>query len=115
MVHRPVTVVAFSNPYVIREFGWVGSGYVASFGRGDAMERAAARGARQDAMPFQRSRAPIALPGFFNAGDGIAIARRPRHRQVPRRHRCSRCSTRGVRDSVFPGAIADRSATAPGS
>jgi beta-N-acetylhexosaminidase len=98
---RPVTVVAFSNPYIIREFGWV-SGYVASFGRGDAMERAAAR-ALAGRIPFQ-GHAPISLPGFFRAGDGIAITRPPAPASLEDSLRA--LLARGVRDSVFPGAIA---------
>jgi len=100
MVH-PTTVVAFSNPYVIREFGWVGS-YVATFGRGDAMERAAAR-SLVGRVPF-RGRAPIALPGFFNVGDGIVRE----DAQAPKSlaDTVQSLLDRAVRDSVFPGAIA---------
>lgn len=107
---RPVTVVAFSNPYVIREFGWI-SGYVAAFGRGDAMERAAAR-ALAGRIPFQ-GHAPISLPGFFRAGDGLA-AERTVARLVARQVATADALddslrtllANGVRDSVFPGAIA---------
>jgi len=98
---RPVTVVAFSNPYVLREFPWVNA-YVAAFGRGEAVERAAARtvAGRQ---PF-RGVAPISLPGFFAAGE-------TRVATVPAWAALVRDSTRAilaraVRDSVFPGGIA---------
>lgn len=98
---RPVTVVAFSNPYVIREFGWV-SGYVATYGRGDAVERAAAR-ALAGRAPF-RGRAPISLPGFFRAGDGVVAERDT----IPPTLEDSvrRILSGAVRDSIFPGAIA---------
>ena len=97
---RPVTVVAFSNPYVIREFAWV-SGYVATYGRGEAVERAAAR-ALAGRIPF-RGHAPISLPGFFSRGDGVAREERP----APSLQDSLRLLLdRAVRDSVFPGAIA---------
>ena len=100
-VSRPVTVVSFSNPYVIREFGWV-SGYVATFGRGDAMERAAAR-AVAGRIPFL-GHSPIALPGFFGTGDGA----RADAAAAPRSFEDSLQSIldRAVRDSVFPGGVA---------
>jgi CubicO group peptidase (beta-lactamase class C family) len=86
---------------VIREFGWVGS-YVATFGRGDAMERAAAR-ALVGRVPF-RGRPPIALPGFFNIGDGIVRE----EAQAPKTlaDTVQSLLDRAVHDSVFPGAIA---------
>jgi len=99
-ITRPVTVVSFSNPYVVREFGWV-SGYVATYGRGDAVERAAAR-ALTGRIPF-RGRAPIALPGFFQTGDGAARDTVPAPSLADSLHTIL---ARAVRDSAFPGAIA---------
>ncbi|MDH5233690.1 MAG: serine hydrolase [Gemmatimonadota bacterium] len=100
-VARPVTVVAFSNPYVLREFPWV-SGYVATFGRGEAVERAAAR-AVAGRIPF-RGHAPISLPGFFVAGDGVPRA--DTAVPVSLRDSLAIILDRAVGDSVFPGAIA---------
>ncbi len=99
-IARPLTVVAFSNPYVVREFGWV-SGYIATYGRGDATERAAAQ-ALAGRIPFH-GRAPISLPGFYSAGDG---APRDTVAQATLEDSLRTILTRGVRDSVFPGAIA---------
>ena len=96
---RPVTVVAFSNPYVLREFNRV-AGYVATFGRGDAVERAAAR-AVAGALPFA-GRAPITLPGYFRAGDG---ADRPSDVR-PLEDSLRRVLETAVSDSIFPGGIA---------
>ncbi|MEX2181833.1 MAG: glycoside hydrolase family 3 N-terminal domain-containing protein [Gemmatimonadaceae bacterium] len=98
---RPVTVVAFSNPYVLREFPWV-TAYVAAFGRGEAIERAAAR-AVAGRIPF-RGVAPISLPGFFVAGE-VRTAPRPLWAAAVTDSVRS-LLTRAVRDSVFPGAIA---------
>jgi beta-N-acetylhexosaminidase len=64
----PTTVVSFSNPYVIRQFPSVGA-YVATYGRGEALERAAAR-ALAGVAPIT-GRAPISLPGYFRRGDGL--------------------------------------------
>ncbi len=98
---RPVSVVAFSSPYVLREFPRV-SGYVAAYGRGDAVERAAAR-AMTGRVPF-RGITPTTLPGYFAAGQ-------PYMRPVPRWAPSVTDSVRAVmlralRDSVFPGGIA---------
>lgn len=64
----PTVVVAHGNPYLIRQFPQVG-GYLVTYGRGDALERAAAR-AVVGAAPVT-GRAPISLPGFFRRGDGL--------------------------------------------
>ena len=98
---RPVTVVAFSNPYVLREFPWV-TGYVAAFGRGDAIERAAAS-AVIGRIPF-RGIAPITLPGFFVAGQQRSAPLPLWAGPVTDSVRA--VLTRAVRDSVFPGGIA---------
>src|SRR5690606_27631194 len=63
----PTVVVAHGNPYLIRQFPRVG-GYLVTYGRGDALERAAAR-AVAGVAPIT-GRAPITLPGFFRRGDG---------------------------------------------
>lgn len=68
---RPTVVVAFGNPYVIRQFPSVGS-YLVTYGVGDELERAAARSLLGDQTIT--GRAPVSLPGFFRAGDGM---RRP--------------------------------------
>ena len=63
-----VAVVAFGNPYLIRQFPSVGS-YMVTYGVSDDLERAAAR-ALLGRSPIT-GRAPISLPGFFGAGDGV--------------------------------------------
>jgi beta-glucosidase-like glycosyl hydrolase/CubicO group peptidase (beta-lactamase class C family) len=63
-----VTVAAFGNPYVIRDFPHVGS-YLATYGRGPALEQAAAS-AIMGRAPI-RGKSPISLPGFFRRGDGL--------------------------------------------
>ena len=66
--HRRVAVVAFGNPYLIRQFANVGT-YLVTYGVSDDLERAAARALQgQQAIT---GRAPISLPGFFRAGDGL--------------------------------------------
>ena len=65
---RDVFVVAGANPYIIREIPRVGV-YIASFGRGPALEVAAAR-ALVGAAPIS-GRTPVSLPGFFTRGDGL--------------------------------------------
>jgi beta-N-acetylhexosaminidase len=63
-----LAVVAYGNPYLIRQFPNVGT-YLVTYGVSDALERAAAR-ALTGAAPIT-GRAPISLPGFFKAGDGL--------------------------------------------
>ena len=63
-----VIVVANGNPYVIAQFPRVGS-YLVTYGIDASLERAAAR-ALVGAAPIT-GRAPISLPGFFAAGDGL--------------------------------------------
>jgi beta-N-acetylhexosaminidase len=60
--------VANGNPYVISQFPRVGS-YLVTYGIDASLERAAAR-AIVGAAPIT-GRAPISLPGFFGAGDGL--------------------------------------------
>ncbi len=64
----PTAVIAFGNPYVVRQFPNVGA-YAVAYGRGDALERAAAR-AVTGLAPIG-GRAPISLPGYFRRGDGL--------------------------------------------
>lgn len=68
---RPTIVVAFGNPYVIRQFPGVGS-YMVTYGVGDDLERAAAA-ALLGGQPIT-GKTPVSLPGFFSNGDGL---RRP--------------------------------------
>jgi beta-N-acetylhexosaminidase len=63
-----VIVVAFGNPYLIRQFPSVGS-YLVTYGVSDDLERAAAR-ALLGTAPVT-GRAPISLPNFFRSGDGV--------------------------------------------
>jgi beta-N-acetylhexosaminidase len=63
-----VAVAAFGNPYLIRQFPSVGT-YLVTYGVSDDLERAAAR-ALLGTAPIT-GRAPISLPGFFRAGDGL--------------------------------------------
>jgi beta-N-acetylhexosaminidase len=63
-----LTMIAFGNPYVIRQAPSVQT-YVVTFGVGDALEEAAARAVLGQAAIGGVS--PVSLPGFFARGDGI--------------------------------------------
>jgi len=65
---RPTIVVAFGNPYLIRQFPSVNS-YIVTYGVGDDLERAAARALLGEQTITGRT--PVSLPTFFRAGDGI--------------------------------------------
>jgi beta-N-acetylhexosaminidase len=63
-----LTVAAFGNPYLIRQFPNVGT-YLVTYGVSDDLERAAAR-AILGTAPIT-GRAPISLPGFFRVAEGL--------------------------------------------
>ena len=65
---RRVIVIAFGNPYLIRQFPNV-STYMVTYGVSDDLERAAARAVLGAGHITGRS--PVSLPGAFRAGDGI--------------------------------------------
>lgn len=69
--HQRTIVVTFGNPYLIQQFPSVGS-YMVTYGVSDDLERAAARGIL--GLEAITGRAPVSLPGFFKAGDGIQRA-----------------------------------------
>jgi beta-N-acetylhexosaminidase len=63
-----LVVVAGGNPYQLRQMPSVGT-YLVTYGRGDALERAAARAVT--GRSSIRGRSPVSLPGFFAVGDGL--------------------------------------------
>jgi beta-N-acetylhexosaminidase len=63
-----LVVVAGGNPYQLRQMPSVGT-YLVTFGRGESLERAAAR-AVTGRIAIQ-GRSPVSLPGFFSVGDGL--------------------------------------------
>jgi beta-N-acetylhexosaminidase len=75
-----LVVVAGGNPYVIRQFPRVSS-YLVTYGRGDALERAAARAVLGHAPTTGRT--PVSLPGFFAVGDGLRRGIPPRGSTAP--------------------------------
>jgi beta-N-acetylhexosaminidase len=65
---RRAVVVAFGNPYVIRQFPRARA-YLNTYGVTDVSEIAAAR-ALAGSQPIT-GKSPVSLPGFFRAGEGI--------------------------------------------
>ena len=63
-----LVVVAGGNPYQLRQVAQV-STYMVTYGRGEALERAAAR-ALLGTAPIT-GRIPVSLPGYFTRGDGL--------------------------------------------
>lgn len=64
---RKVIVVAFGNPYLIRQFTNVGS-YVVTYGVSDDLERGVARGVM--GRGGISGRVPVTMPGVYRAGEG---------------------------------------------
>lgn len=97
-----VIVAAHGNPYVLREFPRVRS-YLATYGRGTALETAAARAIT--GRIAIGGRAPISLPGVFTRGDGL---QRALSDPLPwmLTDTVTALLNRAVLDSAFPGAFA---------
>jgi beta-glucosidase-like glycosyl hydrolase/CubicO group peptidase (beta-lactamase class C family) len=64
-------VVAGGNPYQIRQMAGVPT-YLVTYGRGEALEQAAARAVFGTAAIGGRT--PVSLPGYFTRGDGLTRA-----------------------------------------
>lgn len=69
--HTPTVVVAGGNPYQLRQFPSIAN-YLVTYGRGTALEEAAARAVLGDASITGRT--PVTLPGLFARGDGLTRA-----------------------------------------
>lgn len=67
-VSGKLIVVAGGNPYQVRQVSQIPT-YMVTFGRGEALERAAAR-ALFGSAPIS-GHSPVSLPGYFSRGDGI--------------------------------------------
>ena len=65
---RPTAFVAFGNPYLLKQVPSANT-YMVTYGVSDDLERAAAD-ALLGKSPIT-GRAPISLPGFFKAGEGL--------------------------------------------
>jgi beta-N-acetylhexosaminidase len=65
---KPVAVVAFSGPYLVRQFPEA-SAFMVAYGIEDVAQEAAARVLFGDAPA--RGRLPVTVPGLFEAGAGI--------------------------------------------
>jgi beta-N-acetylhexosaminidase len=75
---RPVAVVAFSGPYLVRQFPDAAA-FLVAYGIEDVVQDAAARVLFGDAPA--RGRLPVTVPGLFGAGAGIQT----KSKDVPRR------------------------------
>ena len=69
--NKSVAVVAFGSPYQLRQFPDA-KVYLAAWAVEDVAQTAAARAVFGEIAIMGRS--PVALPGFFNVGDGLPIA-----------------------------------------
>lgn len=67
-LNKPVAVVAFGSPYLIRQFPEV-KNYVVTYAIEEVAQSAAAR-ALFGEVPFQ-GKLPVSVPGIFEIGDGI--------------------------------------------
>jgi len=78
---KPVAVVAFSGPYLVRQFPSA-QALATAYGIEDIAQSAAARVLFGEA-PF-RGRLPVSVPGLFELGAGIQTAERRENAQAPR-------------------------------
>lgn len=98
---HPVIVAAHGNPYLMREFPHVSS-YIAAWGRGPALEDAAARAI--SGRIGITGKAPVSLSGFFARGDGLVRTAPPRLADALA-DTLRRVLDRALADSAFPGAF----------
>ncbi len=98
---HPVIVAAHGNPYVLREFPHVGA-YLAAWGRGPALEEAAARAI--SGRIGITGKAPVSLPGYFTLGAGLVRAAPPKFADAMA-DTLRRVLDRALADSAFPGAF----------
>ena len=75
---RPVVLLSFGSPYLLRQVPSV-SAYVSAYGGADSSQRAAV-GAVFGEYPVS-GKVPVSLPGFYAFGDGLQI---PRHEMTLR-------------------------------
>ena len=75
---RPVVLVSFGSPYLLRQVPSV-SAYVGAYGAADSSQRAAVAAVFGE-YPVS-GKVPVSLPGFFAFGDGLQI---PRHEMTLR-------------------------------
>jgi CubicO group peptidase (beta-lactamase class C family) len=71
---KPVIVVSFGSPYLLRQFP-AAPVYVCAYGAAESSQRAAV-GALFGEFPV-RGRLPVTLPGLYAYGHGLEIGRRP--------------------------------------
>jgi beta-glucosidase-like glycosyl hydrolase/CubicO group peptidase (beta-lactamase class C family) len=103
-----LVVVAGGNPYQLKQVPQTPT-YLVTYGRGEALERAAAR-AVFGAAPIS-GRVPVSLPGFFVRGDGLSRGSAstespvvPSARVDALRDSLHAVLDRAVADGAFPGA-----------
>ena len=75
---RPVVLVSFGSPYLLRQVPSV-SAYVGAYGAADSSQRAAVAAVFGE-YPVS-GKVPVSLPGFYAFGDGLQI---PRHEMTLR-------------------------------
>ncbi len=115
-----LVVVAGGNPYQIRQMAAIPT-YLVTYGRGEALERAAARALV--GVNAITGKVPVSLPGYFTRGNGlerakgaVPVARAARFPaaapKITARQRAALADSmravleRAVADGAFPGAYA---------
>ncbi|MCX6133987.1 MAG: serine hydrolase [Ignavibacteriales bacterium] len=107
---KPVIAIAFGNPYVIMDFPKIDA-YVCAYSNSDVMQDAVAE------VVFAESPAegklPVAIPGLYKFGDGVAYPKMRLRRGLPEEAGFSReglekvdaIVEQAIRDTAFPGAV----------
>lgn len=65
---KPFTAIAFSNPYIVRQFPVIRN-YLCAYGYSEILQRAGARAIF--GLTDIKGRSPVSVPGLFKIGDGI--------------------------------------------
>ncbi len=104
-VQKPMAVVAFGSPYLIRQLPRVPS-YLCAYATSPLAVRAATRAIFGE-IPI-RGKIPVSIPGFFNMWDGLERPAYPMELEVAEDDQTFapvyQLVEQAIADSVFPGA-----------
>ena len=104
-VQKPMAVVAFGSPYLIRQLPRVPS-YLCAYATSPLAVRAATRAIFGE-IPI-RGKIPVSIPGFFNMWDGLERPAYPMELEVAEDDQTFapvyQVVEQAIADSVFPGA-----------
>jgi len=108
---KPLVVISFSNPYIIRQFPEIRN-YLCAYGYSEILQRAGARAIF--GLEDIKGKLPVSIPGIFKIGDGICSPKvstslrsvSPEEVGVSKDviENVSKIIEESIKDKAFPGA-----------